>query len=291
MMMSKVYAGHIHPVGVAACLTLVLFVAVAPGVVDARLSLSAGKDNNNKTTTFRGNSASRSLLSHLRGNTGPSGWEWSLNSGGNGGGDGGFILPFLLSTMPSTPTLDAAARTTSFSTATRTEDRTVTETADEREVDSEYEAYNRDLQARMEAAVLDIFASILRLFGLAFEPLWRAMSLDFGLGWTPPSSPAPTSAWASLLTPGSTSSSPFFQGETEEGDTILPADVDNVDEDKVTERTPQESGTIAAMAGGGEQESQKEETTLGEVQDDGVATTSSPFKLYSAFFRNRDDRL
>jgi hypothetical protein len=39
---------------------------------------------------------------------------------------------------------------------------------------------------------------------------------------------------------------------------------------------------VAAFAG---------KENLGEVQDDGAAAISSPFTLYSAFMRNRDDRL
>ena len=49
--------------------------------------------------------------------------------------------------------------------------------------------------------MFDIFGSIFRLFEMAFEPLWRAMRLDFGLGWTPPP-PAPTPAWVALLSGG-----------------------------------------------------------------------------------------
>ena len=171
-----------HCVAAATCLTLTALVAVAPGVVDAaRLS-----PNNEILPTTK--AAPRSLLSHLRGTTTPSGsgngWEWTWNGGGGqeavaaGGGSSGdgFILPFLFRTTPST-SLD------------------VTDDA------SDYEAYNLDFNARLEAAALDIFASFFRLISMTFEPLWRSMRLDLGLGWITPPSPAPTNLVSMGLTP------------------------------------------------------------------------------------------
>ena len=207
----------------AACLTLVALTAVAPGVVDARVALTARDDGKNSAKPSSTTTSRRSLLNHnlprggaLGGGGGPfapyitpGSWEWSWNSGDGGGGGGGggggeFNLLSLFTTTSPTPAptatspfFDDAARTTSFDTTTTTTTTTEGAPPEETVVTSfssasslsdanddvdDYEAYNLDLTARLEAAVFDIFAAFFRLFGMAFEPLWRAMSLDLGLG-------------------------------------------------------------------------------------------------------------
>lgn len=267
--------------GLMACATLAaLFLAA-----NAR----ATRAGNTQPTT-------RALLNHARrsGSGDYDGWTWSW--GFSGGADDYSFLSFPFVSTP-TPMPSASATRDDDSVSAFASPSPPNSDPSSSFLDDD--AYNANLSARIEAAVVDIFLSFLRIFSLAFEPLWRAMSLDLGLGWISPPSVVP--AWRANTAWGNNAPSDWFQGETEEGDTILagPGDVTETStameanaasgmEVTGDETVPTEEATSSSGDDGG---GSQEEAALGNgVQDISTADVSSPFQLYSAFMR-RDKRL
>lgn len=153
----------------AAFVVLALLAAITPA--EARLALVP-----HKPTT-------RALLNHLQ----TSSWEWSWDLESGLGTSTWQPAAPTRTTAPSTETQTVS----SFSAPARTPAAASAAAA-------EAEAYQRDLSARLEAAVFDIFGAFFRIFGLAFEPVWRALGLDLGLVRAPPP-PTSTPAWVTLL--------------------------------------------------------------------------------------------